>query len=172
MARKVNMAGFDLVKEFEALYTEAYVCPAGVWTIGYGHTGKVRAGDKITRAQAEDLLEADLDKAGADVERLVNVALTDNQYAALVSFVFNLGAGSLASSTLLRRLNAEEYDDVPSEMARWVKATDPATGKKRVLKGLQRRRAAEGELWLSDNDDTFVNSMGMPQAVSTADDNA
>ena len=166
MARKVNKAGFDLVKHFEGFYADAYVCPAGVWTIGYGHTGGVKKGDKVTLDEAEALLEKDLNASGADVNRLVKVSLKDNQYAALVSFVFNLGAGSLASSTLLKKLNAGNYDDVPSEMARWVKAKDPKTGEKKTLAGLVRRRAAEGELWLSAEKDTFVHSFAMPQAVT------
>lgn len=166
MARKVNKAGFDLVRHFEGFYTKAYTCPAGVWTIGYGHTKGVKRGDTVTLDEAEQLLEADLDAAGAEVERLVRVPLKDNQYAALVSFVFNVGSGSLAASTLRKKLNAENYDDVPVELARWVKATDPKTGQKRTLAGLVRRRAAEGELWLSAEQGKFVNSSAMPQAVS------
>ncbi len=166
MAKKINKAGMDLVKHFEGFYANAYTCPAGVWTIGYGHTKGVKKGDTVTLDQAEQLLEEDLAGAGTAVERLVKVPLKDNQYAALVSFVFNLGAGSLGSSTLLKKLNAGNYDDVPAEMAKWVKATDPKTKEKRTLAGLVRRRAAEGELWLSADKSKFVNTSGMPQAVT------
>jgi lysozyme len=166
MARKINKAGIDLVKSFEGFYAGAYVCPAGVWTIGYGHTKGVKKGDKVTLDEAEALLDADLAEAAAEVARLVTVPLKDNQFAALASFVFNLGASSLKSSTLLKKLNAGNYDDVPAEMSRWVKATDPKTGQKRALAGLVRRRAAEGELWLAAEKSKFVNTNAMPQLVT------
>ena len=149
MTRAVNGAGLALVREFEMLRLNAYKCPAGVWTIGYGHTGDVYPGQRITAEQAETLLRGDLAKAGRDVERLVHVPLTANQFAALASFVFNTGPGSFAKSTLRKKLNAGLYDAVPSELARWVKATDPKTGQKRPLPGLVRRRAAEAALWQS-----------------------
>jgi lysozyme len=166
MARQVTKEGLELVKHYEGLRTQAYRCPAGVWTIGYGHTKGVRAGMEVTEAEAEELLRQDLAASGEQVERLVHVKLTDPQFSALASFVFNVGAGNLESSTLLRRLNAGDYDAVPSELAKWVKATDPNTGKKVTLPGLVRRRAAEGELWLqTDTDDPFLNSPDMPQSV-------
>ncbi len=166
MARQVSEGGFELVKKYEGLRTEAYRCPAGVWTVGYGHTQGVKPGMEVTAGEAEELLSRDLAQAGAHVERLVRVPLTDNQFSALVSFVFNAGAGSLQNSTLLRRLNAGDYDAVPSELAKWVKATDPKTGKKMTLAGLVRRRAAEGELWLkTGGDDPFLDSPDMPQSV-------
>ncbi len=166
MARKICEEGLQLVKRCEGLKTEAYRCPAGVWTIGYGHTHSVKHGMSISEAEAEDLLCKDLEECGRDVERLVSVELTDNQFAALTSFVFNVGAGSLAQSTLLRRLNARQYDAVPVELAKWVKATNPKTGQKVTLPGLVTRRAAEGELWLkTDSDDPFLSSPDMPQSV-------
>lgn len=166
MARQITEEGLDLVKQCEGLRTEAYRCPAGVWTIGYGHTDGVSPGRTVTEIEAERLLLQDLAEAGEQVERLVRVPLTDHQFSALVSFVFNAGPGSLESSTLLRRLNAGDYDAVPSELARWVKATNPRTGKKVTLPGLVRRRAMEGELWLrTDSDDPFLNSREMPQRV-------
>ncbi|HBA52895.1 MAG TPA: lysozyme [Syntrophorhabdus aromaticivorans] len=166
MARQVSQEGLELVKKYEGLRTQAYRCPAGVWTIGYGHTEGVKPDTEVTAERAEELLNQDLTQAGAQVERLVHVPLTDNQFSALTSFVFNVGAGNLESSTLLRRLNAGDYDAVPSELAKWVKATDPKTGKKATLAGLVKRRAAEGELWLkTDGDDPFLNSSDMPQNV-------
>lgn len=165
MARQINQAGINLVKQFEGLRTKAYLCPAGIWTIGYGHTGPdVKQGLQISEDQAEQLLSDDLAGSGVKVSQLVRVPLNDDQFAALTSFVFNAGAGSLASSTLLRRLNGGDYDCVPSELCKWVKATDPATGKKVSLPGLVKRRAAEGELWLTSSD-PFVNSSAMPQKV-------
>ena len=166
MTRQINQEGLELVKHFEGLRTQAYRCPAGVWTIGYGHTDGVKPGMNITEEEAEEKLRQDLAEAGEQVERLVRVPLTENQFSSLVSFVFNAGAGNLQISTLLRRLNAGDYDAVPSELAKWVKATDPKTGKKVTLSGLVKRRAAEGELWLrTGSDDPFVNSPDMPQSV-------
>lgn len=165
--REVNKAGLDLVRKFEGLYLKSYRCPAGVWTIGYGHTGDVMPGMHITRAQADLFLQQDMAKAGLAVTRLVGVELHDNQFAALCSFVFNAGEGSLKASTLLKRLNTGDYDCVPIELAKWVKATNPATGQKVTLPGLVKRRAAEGELWLDDDrDDAFLADKHMPQRVS------
>lgn len=149
MARQVNAAGVALVMEFEGFRATAYRCPAGRWTLGYGRTRGVRPGDRVTREVAGQWLRDDLARAGAAVERLVKTPLNDNQFAALASFVFNLGEGSLAGSTLLRHVNAGRLEEVPAQLARWVKATDPATGKKRTLPGLERRRAAEAALWLT-----------------------
>ena len=156
MSRPVNQAGLDLVRTFEGLRTEAYRCPAGVWTIGYGHTADVRPGQRISQKHAEQLLGDDLAACGDQVDELVGVPLTDCQFAALVSFVFNAGVGALRGSTLRRRLNQGDYECVPTELGRWVKATDPRTGRKVSVPGLVRRRAAEGELWLGDAaDDPF-----------------
>lgn len=152
MSRKINQAGLELVKSFEGFEDSAYICPAGVLTIGYGHTGDdVTQGQCINKTTAEQLLRADMESACASVERLVNVSLSENQFAALASFAFNCGAGNLGVSTLLKKLNRGDYDAVPTELGRWVKASDPATGRKRTLAGLVRRRAAESELWLADD---------------------
>ena len=171
MARKVNSAGIKLVQKFEGLKLDAYTCPAGIWTIGYGHTKGVKKGDKITEADAEKILAQDLAQCGEQIEQCVNAPLNDNQFAALASFVFNAGIGSLKVSTLLRRLNNGDYDCVPSELCKWVKASNPKTGKKVTLPGLVKRRAAEGQLWLeTDSSDAFLKSKDMPQEVH-ADDN-
>lgn len=148
MSRLINQNGLDLVKHFEGLYTDAYICPAGVPTIGYGHTGDVKMGQSITEQEAEDILQNDMQKFAVDVEKAITVELNDNQFAALVSFAFNCGSGNLRESTLRRKLNTGDYDCVPSELARWDKATDPRTNKKRSLAGLVKRRAAEGTLFL------------------------
>ena len=172
MVRSINQAGLDLVKSFEGFYADAYVCPAGVLTIGYGHTGDVDNGQCIGEDQAQELLRKDLIAACGSVERLVRVPLTDNQFAALASFAFNCGAGNLGVSTLLKKLNQGDYDAAPSELARWVKATDPATGLKRSLAGLVRRRAAEGELWLTlDGAAPERENQPMAQAVALVEEN-
>jgi len=147
MTKPVNAATLALVKEFEGLRLDAYICPAGKWTIGYGHTGGVSKGDKITTEDAERLLAADLATAAAHVDRLSKVALDENQRGALASFVYNLGPGAFASSSLRERLNGGEYTAVPQELRRWTKARHPLTRKLTELPGLARRRRAEAELW-------------------------
>ena len=136
-----NVAGTkSLVKEFEGLYLTAYVCPAGVLTIGWGHTGPdVYKGMTITTAQAETFLTNDLSKFVTCVSNNLKVKLNPNQVGALVSFSFNVGCGNFQSSTLLRRLNAGEPPNTVAtqELPRWVYAN----GVK--LAGLVRRRDRE-----------------------------
>ena len=142
----INAAGLQLIKEFEGLRLEAYICPAGVWTIGYGSTGEhVYPGQVITEPEAEELLRKDLWRFEDAVSSRVEVTLTDNEYAALVSFTFNCGCGALQESTLLRRLNAGEPKErvFCEELPKWVR------GGGEVLPGLVRRREAEIDLALS-----------------------
>lgn len=143
MARSINQAGVELVKSFEGCRLSAYRCVAGVWTIGYGSTTNVKPGMTITQAQAEALLKKDLLRFEVGVEVAVDVPLTDNQFAALVSFAFNVGLGALKSSTLLRLLNDRKYIEASMQFDRWNKASG------RVLAGLTRRRAAEKKLFLT-----------------------
>lgn len=118
----------------------------GTLTIGFGHTGPdVVPGLRIDASQADALLDRDLDPCEAAVERLVKVKLTDGQFAALVSFVFNVGVGAFTQSSLLRRLNAGEYDAVPAELQRW--RFTQINGRKVESIGLVNRRAAEAGLW-------------------------
>lgn len=142
----INDAGLKLIKEFEGLRLDSYICPAGVWTIGYGSTGEhVYPGQKITEAEAEELLRKDLWRFEDCTSSYVNVGLTDNEYAALVSFAFNCGCGALQESTLLRRLNEGEPKArvFSEELPKWVR------GGGQVLPGLVRRREAEIALALS-----------------------
>lgn len=130
------------IRHYEGLRLSAYRCAAGVLTIGHGHTGpEVVAGLEWTAERCEAEFQADLRKAEAAVMRLVRVPISSNQHAVLVSFVFNLGAGALGQSTLLRLLNQGNYRGAGAELARWVH-----TGS-RVLPGLVRRRAAERTMW-------------------------
>jgi lysozyme len=121
--------------------TKAYQCSADVWTIGYGHTRGVREGDEITEDKAEYLLLEDLKHFEGYVDRLVEVSLNQDQFDALVSWTFNLGPTNLKESTLLEKLNAGHYEEVPAQMARWNRSNGE------ILEGLKRRRAAEGLLW-------------------------
>ena len=140
---KTSLKGIALIKEYEGLRLGAYLCSAGVLTIGYGHTGGVKEGDLITEQKAEQLLQDDLKKFENGVLRLVRVPLTQNQFDALVSFAFNLGVWNLGKSTLLKMLNDRDYKGAASQFIRWNKAA----GKE--LAGLTRRRIAESELFLS-----------------------
>ena len=142
----VCQAAVDLVKEFEGFRSKAYTCPANVPTIGYGHTGPdVKMADvgrkAVTMEEAWELLRTDLTKAAADVDELVKVPLTRNQRGALASFVFNLGSGSFARSTLLRVLNQGDYVAAAEQFRVWDKAK--VKGALVTLGGLSRRRAAE-----------------------------
>ena len=140
--------GIALIKQFEGCKLTAYQDSVGVWTIGYGWTkpvdGKpIRAGMTIKQETAERLLNTGLVSYENDVSRLVKVDLTQGQFDALVSFTYNLGARSLSTSTLLRKLNAGDYAGAADEFLRWNKAGG------KVLNGLTRRREAERALFLS-----------------------
>lgn len=140
--------GIALIKQFEGCKLTAYQDSVGVWTIGYGWTqpvdGKpIRAGMTIKQETAERLLNTGLVSYEFDVSRLVKVGLTQGQFDALVSFTYNLGARSLSTSTLLRKLNAGDYAGAADEFLRWNKAGG------KVLNGLTRRREAELALFLS-----------------------
>lgn len=144
MSRRINAAGLELIKSFEGFRAEAYKDSVGVWTIGWGSTKGVKAGMRISTDEAEARLREDLREAESAVERLVKVPLTDNQFAALVSFVFNVGAGNFSKSTLRKKLNQGSYSNAAMEFPRWNKAGG------KVLHGLTRRRQAEWKLFLSD----------------------
>jgi len=148
MARAINDAGVRLVQEFEGCKLEAYPDPGtggAPWTVGWGSTGPdIGPGTVWTQEEADARFLDDLGKFADGVDGLVRVALTDNQFAALVSFAYNVGLGALAGSTLLRKLNADDYQGAADQLPRWNK------GGGRVLPGLVRRRAAERDLFLSD----------------------
>ena len=154
MTRQISPHGLAKLKQWEGLKTKAYKDSGGVWTIGYGHTAtagepKPRAGMVITAAEAESILLKDLTQYEAAVESLVKVELNDNQFAALVSFAFNVGIGAFKNSTLLKKLNQGNFNAVPTELMKWTKAG----GKK--IQGLVNRRRAEGYLWMEG---AFVTS--------------
>ncbi|MBN4945030.1 lysozyme [Stenotrophomonas maltophilia] len=147
MSQAVQLAR-PLTMKSEGLRLVAYLCPADKWTIGYGHTGSdVKPGLRITAERAVELLEADLSKAATVVRRYVRVPLSAPQEAALIDFVFNLGEGNFASSTLLRVLNAGDYAAVPAQLRRWTKGR--VRGVLTDLPGLIDRREAEVKLWNS-----------------------
>ena len=140
---EISAKGLDLIKKFEGLELESYLCPADVWTIGYGSTKGVKEGMSITEEEAEALLKKEAQEYCDYVKEYVSVTLTQNQFDALVTWTYNLGPRNLKNSTLLEVLNKEEYDKVPEQILRWTKAA----GKE--LNGLVRRRQAEADLFQS-----------------------
>lgn len=138
---KTSPAGRALIRKFEGCVLRAYLCPAGVWTIGVGHTRGVKQGDQCSQQQADLWLTQDLQDAEAAVSSVVRKPLTQSQFDALVSFTFNLGAKALSESTLLILLNTGRYDQAADQFSRWVNA-----GGKR-LQGLVDRRAAEADMF-------------------------
>lgn len=141
---KIGKAGLDLIKSFEGWRDTAYICPAGVLTIGYGSTGAhVKAGMKISQERGEALLRADLARFESAVTKLVAVNVTQNQYDAMVSLAFNIGISAFSKSSVLRHTNARNWDAAAKSFALWNK------GGGKVLAGLTRRRAAEAALFRS-----------------------
>jgi|TARA_B100002019_G_scaffold102230_1_gene88146 lysozyme len=138
---KISPEGLALIKKFEGCELEAYQCSAGVWTIGYGHTKGVEEGMTITKDQAEQMLLEELVEYEVAVEEAVDNQLDQCMFDALVSWTYNLGPTNLNNSTMLKVLNAGEYDEVPAQIKRWNKAGG------KVLQGLIRRREAEALLF-------------------------
>lgn len=140
---RTSQTGINLIKAHEGLRLEAYRCPAGIYTIGYGHTAGVRRGDVIDERRAEQLLAEDLKKFEVVVNRECP-GVNQNQFDALVSFTFNLGETNLRKSTLLKCVKANPDNlNIRTEFLRWNKS------KGEVLPGLIRRRKAEADLYFS-----------------------
>lgn len=135
----------SMVKDFEGLQLTAYRCPAGVLTIGYGHTGpEVSPNLSITSDKADSFLRADLRFAEWGVRTYSKVPLTQGQYDALTDFAFNLGIGALRDSTLMKKVNAKDFASAADEFGKWIHAGG------KVLPGLVRRREAERALFVGD----------------------
>ncbi len=147
---KTSQKGINLIKKYEGFCSKPYLCPAGVPTIGYGATyypngRKVKLSDpSITEREAEEILQYQLRHYENAVNRYVVVKLRQLQFDALVSFAYNLGTGALLRSTLLKKVNRNPNDrSIVYEFNRWVRANN------RVLRGLQKRRGEESELYFS-----------------------
>jgi|TARA_B100001093_G_C26655611_1_gene939509 lysozyme len=138
---KISQEGIALIKKFEGCELEAYKCAAGVLTIGYGHTKGVTEGMQITKAQADEMLVEELATYESYVSDAVENQLDQCMFDALVSWTYNLGPTNLLNSTMLKVLNAGEYEEVPAQLKRWNKASG------KVLEGLVRRREAEALLF-------------------------
>jgi len=140
---KISEKGLNLIKRHEGLRLKSYMCPAGKWTIGYGHTRTAKPDQYITEDTAEELLILDLDVACIVVESSLN-NLTQNQFDALVSFVFNVGSGNFRKSTLLKKIKANATEEaIREQFYRWVYAN------KNILGGLVKRRKDEADLYFS-----------------------
>jgi len=140
--RRCNDRGIALIKQFEGLRLTSYYCTAGKCTIGYGHTGRdVKPGMTITEEKAEELLRLDLRDAEAAVSRMVKAKISNDMFDSLVSLVFNCGEANIAKSTLIRKLNAQDFLGAWSEFSKWVHAGG------KISPGLIRRRAAEQDLF-------------------------
>ena len=137
---KVSEDCINLVSKFEGFSGKAYKCPAGVWTIGYGHTEGVKPNDTITQEKAKELLNEELNSFSERVASML-ITATQSQFDALVSFAYNLGTGALRGSTLLKLHNAGKYTEAKAEFGKWTRAAGV------VLNGLVKRRAAEAELY-------------------------
>jgi lysozyme len=139
----INQAGLDLIKEFEGFRSHPYQCSAGVWTTGYGHTNKVTKDTMgMSLKQAEEVLKLDVQDAEKVVTKLVKVPLTENQFSALVSLVFNCGPNPL-KLTLGKKLNNGDYIGAAKEFVKWNRARSI------IVDGLTRRRVAEKKLFES-----------------------
>ena len=148
---QISETGIELLKRFEGLSLEAYQDVAGIWTIGYGHTGPdVEPGMRITESEADALLRQDLRFAEDAVTRLVSVPLNSNEFDALVSFVFNVGAEAFRGSTPRRRLNRGDRIGAADALTWWNKAT--IAGRLQEVLGLTRRRASERALFLTPSE--------------------
>ena len=159
----INQKGIELIKYFEGLRLTGYIDPVGIPTIGYGHTGpEVKVGETISEAEADQILRTDLEKFATGARNRIAVTVSNNAFAALVSFAFNTGLGNFGSSTLLKKLNAGDAKGASKEFLRWVKGT--INGKKVTLPGLVRRRKAERKLF--DTADNAGAAIAAVQPVS------
>lgn len=144
---QINKAGYELLKRFEGCRLKSYKCPSAVWTIGYGNTfyedgTKVKEGDVITQARAEQLAQNIVDRFAVSIRALITQPLNENQFSACVSLAYNIGVGGFKKSSVLRKLNVNPNDPtIANSFLLWNK------GGSVILKGLVRRRNAEIELY-------------------------
>ena len=149
--------GIDLIKEFEGFRNKAYQCSAGVWTIGYGTTVvngvPVKKGDTCTVEEAEEYLATDIDNFLTSIEDSIIIELSQNQIDAIGCFTYNVGVGAFKKSTLLKKINASDFDGAANEFLKWNKAGG------QVLAGLTRRREAERKLFIGGPFENTMNKM-------------
>jgi lysozyme len=158
---KMTVEGLDLIKEHEGFRTRAYRDATGILTIGYGHTAMagpphVRPGLEISRLEAENILRRDVERFAEGVRRALRRELSDRQFSALVSFSYNIGLTNFQRSSVLRAVNAGDFEAVPRRLSLWVKAGG------RTLPGLIKRRAAEAALFAGETREP-TDTAGKPQ---------
>jgi lysozyme len=147
----INEATVDLVKKWEGFRADAYLCPAGVWTIGYGVTAGAgigvdpKPGDRVTREQADRHLRAALERFARQIRPGITATINDNEFGAFLSLAYNIGAGGFLRSSALRHFNAGDKAKAAAAIRLWNKAT--VNGKRQVLQGLVNRRAEEVALF-------------------------
>ncbi len=162
MAREISAEGRALIQQFEGLSLTAYACPAGKWTIGYGHTEGVQPGDKITKAHADSLLQADLVGYGQAVaDGLGACEASQHEFDAMVSLAFNVGVAGFKGSTVLRLHRQGEHQGAARAFGMWNKAM--VNGRLQEVPGLTRRRAAETAFYLTPD---APGATDMPQVVA------
>ena len=146
MAREITPAALKLIKAFEGLKLDSYRCPAGIATIGYGHTGPdVRIPMTISEERADELLDNDLRRFRTGVEVMIEgVPTTDGQFSAMVSLAFNIGLGKFATSTVLKRHKMKNHTGAANAFLMWNRAGG------KILAGLVRRREAERKIYLGE----------------------
>jgi lysozyme len=168
MSLRTTKAGLDLIRGFENCHLKAYLCPAGVWTIGWGHTSeagppKVVPGMTITRQEADKIFAADVDRFENDVARLLKREARPHQFDAMVSLAYNIGIPKFQNSTVLARFNRGDFAGSAAAFGMWTKA------KGRELNGLKRRRKAEAAMFRGETSVALANALNfnepMPQRV-------
>ena len=162
----INQATVDLVKEFEGFRANAYKCPAGIWTIGYGTTAMAgvgitpKDGMTISRSDAEAYLHAALSKFADQIAPSITAPINENEFGAFVSLAYNIGPGAFKKSSALRLFNAGDKEGAAKAILMWNKAGG------KVLKGLTRRREAERKLFLTPVDGKFTGRTTVAQSTT------
>lgn len=138
----ISSKGIELIKKFEGCKLQTYLCPAGIPTIGYGHTKGVKMGQKITQEQADNFLREDIAPA-EHILNAISINFRQEQFDALVSWIFNLGTGNFVNSTMAKKIHMDAPDEeITDQLVRWVNSN------KKPLVGLKKRRIAEANMFL------------------------
>lgn len=147
----INQATIELVKKWEGFKPDAYLCPAGKWTIGYGITASAgigvspKSGDRVTKEEAERHLQLALEKFASQIRPSITAPINENEFGAFLSLAYNIGPGAFRGSSALRHFNAGDKAKAAEAIKLWNKAT--VNGKRQVLRGLVSRREEEVRLF-------------------------
>lgn len=160
---KINEKGVALIIEFEGFRSEAYLCPAGVWTIGYGSTKGVKQGDRITMYDAKERLKRELAEYEQGVLSALTVQPNENEFSACVALAYNIGVAGFRNSSVVKAHNRGDKEAAARAFGLWNKAT--VGGVKKTLPGLTRRRMAEANLYLTPVEQFGAEPEPLPQAI-------